>query len=290
LSKYVGYLYFAPAIILIVVLKVYPLLSGFYYSFTNWRGGPTYDFVGIDNYVRMTQDPAFVAAMGNALKVLITLPIWVFVPFVLAFLIFQRLPGSSFFRAAFFFSYTVAPVMAGYIFSFVLGLDGPVNEILRAIGLDAIAVQWFGTKATSLWALVLVALWSFFGLGVIIYLAGMANIPHDYFDAAVVDGANWLQSMWFVGLPSILPTVGYWAVICTAGMLIWFFPYIYAITQGGPGYASMLPEYYIYQVSTRYAEPGYATALGMVLFLYILIVSFFQIRYMYFDSSERTDK
>jgi ABC-type sugar transport system permease subunit len=230
----------------------------------------------------MLDDPAFTASMLNAVKVLVTLPLWILVPFVLAFLIFLKTPGWRFFRSAFIFPYIIAPVVTGYIFSFVLGLDGPVNQALRSVGLGFMAVQWFGDVHTALWALVAVALWGYFGLGVVIYLAGMANVPADYFEAAKLDGANWWQSMVHVGIPSLLPTIGYWSVICTAGMLIWFFPYIYAITSGGPGYASMLPEYYIYQTSTRYAEPGYASAMGVVLFAYILIVSFVQVRFMYF--------
>jgi ABC-type sugar transport system permease subunit len=276
-----GYICFAPALILIVGLKLYPLAMGAFYSFTNWRGGPKWEFIGLANYERMLKDPAFVASMINAVKVLFTLPLWVGLPLVLAFFIFQRTPGWRFFRAAFVFPYIVAPVIAGYIFAFVLGLDGPVNLLLRAVGLGFVAVQWFGTVDTALWALVGVALWSYFGLGVIIYLAGMANIPGDYFEAAKLDGASWFQQLVLVGIPVLLPTIGYWSVVCTAGMLIWFFPYIYAVTGGGPGYASMLPEYYIYQVSTKHAQPAYASAMGLVLFAYISIVSFAQVRFMY---------
>ena len=277
-----GYVCILPAVLLISVLKLYPLATGAFYSLTNWRGGPKWEFIGLGNYARMIEDPAFRASMTNAVKVLLSLPIWIGAPLVIAFLIFQRTPGWKFFRAAFVFPYIVAPVIAGYIFSFVLGLDGPVNTALRAIGLEMIAIQWFGEVETALWALVAVALWSYFGLGVIIYLAGLANLPEDYFEAARLDGASGRQQLVHIVMPSLLPTIGYWSVICTAGMLIWFFPYIFAVTGGGPGYSSTLPEFYIYQVSTRYAQPGYASAMGMVLFAYISLVSFFQVRYMYF--------
>ncbi len=280
-----GYVCFLPAVVLVAVFKFYPLVSGVTYSFTNWRGSPNWHFIGLGNYARMLKDPAFAAAMINAVKVLVTLPLWVLIPFILAFLIFQETPGWRVFRAAFVFPYIIAPVIAGYIFSFVLGLDGPVDQMLRSVGLDFLAIQWFGDVRTALWALVGVALWSYFGLGVVIYLAGMANMPKDVFEAATIDGASWRQQVVHIGIPMLLPTIGYWSVICTAGMLIWFFPYIYAITGGGPGYASMLPEYYIYQVSTRYAEPAYASAMGVVLFLYITAVSLVQLRLMYFNNN-----
>ena len=279
-----GYLCFLPAVVLITVFKLYPLASGVFYSFTNWRGGPKWEFIGFGNYARMLTDAAFTASMLNAVKVLLTLPIWILLPLGLAFLIYLKIPGWRFFRAAFMLPYIIAPVIVGYIFSFVLGLDGPVNWLLITVGLDFLAVQWFGTVDTAIWALTAVALWSYFGLGVVIYLAGMANLPSEQFEAARLDGANWFQQLVHIAIPALLPTIGYWSVVCTAGMLIWFFPYIYAITGGGPGYASMLPEYYIYQVSTRYAQPGYASALGIVLFAYISLVSFVQIRFMYFGS------
>ena len=253
--QWAGYLCFLPAITLTAVFKLYPLAFGIFYSFTNWRGGPHWKFMarklcphdegpGISGrHGQCGQGAGDAAALGA-------------LPLALAFLIFQETYGWRFFRATFVFPYIVAPVIAGYIFSFILGVDGPANQFLRAIGLDAIAVQWFGDSRTALWGLVGVALWSYFGLGVVIYLAGMANIPRDYFDAAKLDGASWLQQLIHVSIPLLLPTIGYWSVICTAGMLIWFFPYIYAITSGGPGYASMLPEYYIYQVSTKFFDPG----------------------------------
>jgi ABC-type sugar transport system permease subunit len=83
------------------------------------------------------------------------------------------------------------------------------------------------------------------------------------------------------------PIMGYWAIICTAGMLVWMFPYLHSMTLGGPGFASMLPDYLVYTVAFTFMEPGYGTAIGLVLFLFVAIVSGFQVRYMYLSGAGR---
>lgn len=272
--------------LLVLLIKGYPLARGFYLSLTRPVGVARNEFAGLANYRRMVDDDVFLAALTNAAKGVLALPFLVVIPLLTAYPIFLRCRGWRFFRATYFFSYTLPPVMVGYMFGFVLGLDGPLNSALRAVGLGRFAVQWFGTLDTALWAVFAVVLWSWFGLGTIVYLAGLATIPEDYLDAAKVDGATSLQTLRHVVVPSIRPTIGYWSVVCTTGLLIWLFPYIFALTEGGPGYASMMPEYYIYLVSTRYVDPGYASALGVTLFGLVFVASIAQVRIMYLQSAE----
>ena len=284
-----GYLFFAPAVLLVLVIKGYPLYKGVSLSFTRPAGVRRNTFAGLANYRYALEDEVFRTAITNALKSLLILPLFVVIPLLVAYPIFLRCRGWRFFRATYFFSYTLPPIMVGYMFSFVLGIDGPLNSFLRRIGLDRLAIQWFGTLETALWAVFAVVLWSWFGLGTVVYLAGLATMEEDLLDAAKVDGAGSLQVLRHVIVPSILPTIGYWSVVCTTGLLIWLFPYIFVLTEGGPGYASMMPEYYIYLVSTRYVDPGYASALGIILFGIVFIVSIGQVRIMYSQSKEQDD-
>jgi raffinose/stachyose/melibiose transport system permease protein len=285
-DQYMGYLYYLPALILVLVLNGYPLVRGVQVSLTHSVGVATREYVGLENYRMLVQDKIFVGSLLNVLKGVACLPVFVLVPLVLAFLLFQGVRGWRSFRAIYFFSYTLAPVMVGYVFTMVLGADGPVNTFLRDVGLDRIAVAWFGTVETSIWAVYAVVLWSWFGLGTIIYLAGLATVSEEYFDAGKIDGANWFQLMRHIAIPSVMPTMGYWSVVCTTGLLVWLFPYIYALTQGGPGYSSMVPEYYIYMTVTRYLNGGYGSAMGVVLFGLVFLISFFQVRLMYLQSAE----
>ena len=159
--------------------------------------------------------------------------------------------------------------------------EGPINSLLKLIKLDFLALAWLGDPRTVLWTVIFVVLWSFNGLGVITYLAGFATISEDLFDAAAIDGASFWGKFFHITLPIMRPIIGYWAVLCTGGMLLWMFPFIFALTQGGPGYSSMMPEYLVYMVSFRFFERGYGTAIGVALFIVVLLFTFFQVKYMY---------
>ena len=153
--------------------------------------------------------------------------------------------------------------------------------------MDFLALSWLGNRTTSLWILVAVVLWSVSGLGVITYLAGMATISEDIFDAAAIDGSNFLNTFFKIVIPLMLPIIGYWTILCTGGMFLWMFPFIETLTGGGPGYSSMLPEYLIYITAFKYFERGYGTAIGISLFFFVVIFSLLQIRYIYIGTKSR---
>jgi len=276
-----GLLFILPAVSLVAIFKIFPLSRGLYDSLFHFAGGWRPEFIGFDNFKRMFGDPVAHKAFFNGVKVMATLPVWVFFPLVLAFLIFQRSPGWRFFQVLFFLPYTIAPIIVGQMFREILSVNGPVNALLKATGLSVLANPWLGSKTTALWAMVAVVLWSFNGLGVVVYLAGLATISEDIFDAASIDGVGFWGKITRIVLPMIWPVIGYWTVLCTGGMLLWMFPFIHALTEGGPGYASMLPEYLVYMTAFRFFERGYGTAIGVALFIFVLGFTFFQVRYMY---------
>jgi len=276
-----GVLLFLPAVVIVIVFKGVPLITGFYLSFTRPASILKNVFAGLANYSRLVNDEIVHAALINVLKSIVILPAYILVPLFVAFLLYQRVKGWQFFRATYLFSYLLSPVMVGYIFSFVLGNDGPVNSLLRTIGLGKLAIQWFGNTSSAMWMVLAVVLWTWFGLGALIYLAAMASISEDLFESATLEGATPRQVLAHVIIPHIVPTISYWGVICTAGLFLWLFPFLYALTEGGPGYATMMPEYYIYLTTTKFVDPGYASALGISLFILIAILSSFQVRMMY---------
>jgi multiple sugar transport system permease protein/raffinose/stachyose/melibiose transport system permease protein len=286
-----GLLFILPGMYLAINFKIYPLIRGLYESLFHFAGGWRPEFIGIGNFIRMFADPVVHQAFLNSVKVMATLPLWVLFPLVLAFLIFQRVPGWKFFRAVYFLPYTIAPIIVGQMFREILNVDGILNTILKSIGLGIIARPWLASKVTALWAMVAVVLWSFNGLGVITYLAGFATISEDIFDAAAIDGVGFWRRIFRIILPIMYPVIGYWTVLCTGGMLLWMFPFIHALTQGGPGYSSMLPEYLVYMTAFRFFERGYGTSIGVGLFVLVLGFTLFQVRYMYMvGSGEGTNR
>jgi multiple sugar transport system permease protein/raffinose/stachyose/melibiose transport system permease protein len=282
-----GIMLVLPALALALAFKIIPLFRGIYNSFFLSQLGEAARWSGLASYSRMLQDPKVQGAFLNAAKVVLTLPVWVVLPLIVALLIFQRTPGWSLFRAVYFMPYTIAPVIVGQVFRELLHARGPLNELLRTIGLDFLALSWLGDKRVALFSLVGVVLWSYFGLGVVTYLAGLGTISEELFDAAAIDGAGFFTRMFRIVIPIIFPVMGYWTILCTSGMLIWMFPFIFAMTEGGPGYATMLPEYLVYITAFRFSELGYGTTIGLALFVFVLIFAIFQVRYMYVSGTKR---
>jgi len=275
-----------PSILLIFALKYFPLALGIFNSLRTWTGSQSH-FTGLANYARMLTDPMVAQTFLNAGKIALTLPVWILLPMIVAFLVYQRTPGWRFFRVVYFLPYTISPVIVGLIWRQILQVRGPLNALLKAVGLGILAGNWLGGKNIVLWTLDAVVLWSILGFGIVTYLAGLAAIDEDIFDAASIDGAGFWTRLGRIVIPMLRPVVGYWAIICTAGMLVWMFPYIHAMTQGGPGFASMLPDYLVYQVAFTFVEPGYGTAIGLVLFVFVAIFSGFQVRYMYLSGAQK---
>lgn len=276
-----------PAIVLAVLFKIVPVVRGIVTSTHDSTGFDSSAFAGTVNYRRMVHDPTVLAAFRNALMVVATLPVWIVLPLVLALLIHQRTPGWKLFRAVYFVPYTIAPIVVGIMFRQILAPDGPVNALLRAVGLRPLALEWLNGRYSSLFSLVAVALWSFFGLGVLTYLAGLATIPGEVMEASHLDGAGFWRRLWSIVLPMLRPVVGYWSILCASGVLIWLFPLIYALTQGGPGRSTMLPEYLVFLTTFQFLDRGYGSAIGIALFVFVAVLSIFSVRHMFKEGTRR---
>lgn len=272
-----------PAVLLIVLFKGLPLVLGISTSLTEPSGE-----LGFANYGKMLGDEKWLAAIGNLLRSFLVIPILVVGPLAIAFVVFQMETAgrvsrrvAAIFRSVCLFAYLIPPLMVGLIFTKILGVDGPVNSVLRAVGLEGLAVNWLGTTGTALWAVLAVVVWSWYGLGVVVYLAGLAQLPAEQLDAARVDGASGRRLFTSIVVPNLLPTISYWTVLCTVSLFIGLLPYIFTLTQSGPGFATLLPEYYVWQVSTKFFEAEYGAALGVALFVLLGGVALLQVKLLY---------
>lgn len=270
-----------PAVALAIMFKIVPVIRGVVASTHDSTGFDDTAFAGAVNYQRMLHDPTVHIAFRNALMVVATLPVWILLPLVVALLIHQRTPGWRLFRAVYFVPYTIAPIVVGIMFRQILAPDGPLNAMLRAVGLGSLATEWLGGRYSALFSLVGVALWSFIGLGVLTYLAGLATIASEVMEAAYLDGAGFWRQLWSIVIPMLRPVVGYWTVLCASGVLIWMFPLIYALTQGGPGKSTMMPEYLVFLTIFQFLDRGYGSAIGIALFVFVGAISAFSVRHMF---------
>jgi multiple sugar transport system permease protein len=277
-ERRIAVLFLAPALLLLIVFRLIPLGWGFGMSFTDANNAGAANWVGMENYLRAVNDPTFQDSVVNTLMLLATMPIMVMLPMLLAILIHQGVPGGKFFRAVYFLPAVLSSVIVGAIFNVVLRYDGSLNAFLGSIGIDAI--DWLGASSTALGSLIVVQLWSTFGMSVLIFMAGLTTVPEDIIEAARIDGARFWQRLWFIVIPSLRPIIEFVAVVTTVGLLTNMFGLVYVLTGGGPGSATTLPEFLIWLEQGKLNRPGYAAALSMFLFVMMAGVAYAQVRIM----------
>jgi ABC-type sugar transport system permease subunit len=275
-----GYLFLTPACLLLITFRVIPALSAVRHAFTEWDGVADPTSVGLANFGELLGDDVFRTAVQHNLLLVGAVPLWLVVSLVLALLIHQDIPGSRFFRAAFFLPSVLSPVIVGTLFTALLRSSGPVNGALKSVGLGALARDWLGDPHTALPTMVLVMLWCVFGMGVIMFLAGLAAVPKEIFEAARIDGAQGWPFLIYIVVPSLRYVIEFWAVNLVVWSFTSLFAFVYVMTGGGPGYATMLVEYQLYLQAFEFDRMGYACALGTALFMVVFGIALLQVRLM----------
>ncbi|GAA3747571.1 sugar ABC transporter permease [Plantactinospora mayteni] len=269
------YVLVAPAVLIIVVLRLWPLLLGVNFSFTG-DGDRNGTAVGLDNYLRLLDDPLFRQALRNVGLLVLLLPVAVAIPGLLATFIFLRVPGHRLYRSVYFFPAVLSPVIVGAIFNLLLAFDGPANTLLGSVGLGP--VDWLGDPDVAMFVVVGVHVWATFGMALVIFLAGFATLDAALLDAARVDGATLPQTIWHVIVPGLTRTIQFVFVTTMIGMLTSMFGLLYVMTSGGPEGSTYLPEYYIWIQQGQMNRPALASAASTVLFVIMLAVGLLQIR------------
>ena len=272
------YLFVLPALALFLTFRFYPLITGAFYSLTDWNGIAPARYIGVGNFIEIFRDPVFHSTMRNVVLVLASLPVWVGLPLFLAILIHLGVPGAGFFRAAFFFPTVLSSVIIGTMFGIILRFDGNLNQFLDQLGI--LAVDWLGDRRTALFSVVCVAIWAHFGMNVLIFLSGLATVPVEIIEAARVDGASLRQLILRIIIPMLRSTVEFVAVISTITILTSMFGLIYVMTAGGPGTATYMPEFLIWLMQGQFNRLGYASAISVVLFCVVAALALVQIRLM----------
>ncbi|MEV6695471.1 sugar ABC transporter permease [Micromonospora sp. NPDC051196] len=268
------YLLVAPAVLIIVVLRLYPLLLGVNFSFTG-DGARNGTAVGVDNYRELFADPLFRTALGNVGWLVLLLPVAVAIPGLLATFIYLRVPGHRVYRSVYFFPAVLSPVIVGAIFNLLLAFDGPLNAVLGSVGVPP--TDWLGNPRIAMFVVVGVHVWATFGMSLVVFLAGFATLDSALLDAARVDGASLPQVIRHVIVPGLSRTIQFVFVTTMIGMLTSMFGLLYVMTSGGPEGSTYLPEYYIWIQQGQMNRPALASAASTVLFVIMLVVGLLQI-------------
>lgn len=276
-----GYLFILPQMIGIILFSLIPVVFSFYLSFTDWdyiSGFKNINLIGIKNYINMWSDVAFTDSLKNTLIFsLATVALEIGLGVVIATIINRYVYASKYFKVAFFIPYISSLVALSIVFKAMLQPTfGPVNQLLRAIGIDN-PPGWFGDYKWSLAAVILLTAWRELGYYVIVFIAGLKGVAEELYEAASIDGANEIQKFRYITWPSIAPTTFF---LTTMGIIGSFkaFDQIAITTQGGPGTSSSVLVYYMYTSAFKYYKMGYASSMAWVLFIVIFAVTLIQWR------------
>lgn len=278
-SYMAGTLFLLPAFILFCIFILYPLLYGLYISFTDYGGfNLKPDFVGLDNYKRLFSDQYFAISLkNNLIYTLLFVPLTIIASLLSAVALNNILHLKKYMRMAFYFPQITSMVSIAIVWGLLLNpTSGPINHMLKAIGISN-PPEWLMSSDWALIAVVIVAVWKSFGYYMIILLAGLQGIPNYLYESAELDGANKIKQFFYITLPSLSPTLFIVVVLTIIGSFQ-VFDLVSVMTDGGPGRSTNVLVFRIYQEAFLNYRMGYASAMSIVLFLLIMIISFIQFR------------
>lgn len=280
-----AWVFSAPAIILLIVFLVIPFVMAIGLAFTDQRLIPNPNlptqFIGLRNFTRIFADEAFLRGLlNNFYFVLVVVPVQTALALFLAILINQKLGGMNFYRTIYFAPVVTSMVVVAIVWTFLYNQSGLINSFLSAISFGALGpYDWLRNTKLVFPAIMVLSIWQGAGFQMVIYLAGLQEIPSDLYEAADVDGANKIQQFFYITLPQLRNTTIF-VVLATTILAFKLFDQVKVMTDGGPQNASMTTMLYVINQGWGQLKVGYASAVSVVFFLIVLIVSLLQRRFL----------
>lgn len=266
-----GILSVIPAVFIILSVRFLPIIFSFIMSFTNWDGLTKNRWIGIKNYITVIKSGEFLVLLRNNLFFLLHIPILFMVGLIFALLMHEKVRGWKIFRSLSFVPQIVSAVIIGYLFKVFFAMDGPVNMLLRAVGLDFLAVEWLASGFSALVVIMICIIWQGIGWQALLILGGLSSIDNSIFEAAIIDGAGYWNRLFKIVIPLLVRVVEYSFVIGSIWVFTGLFSFIFALTGGGPGFATATLDYMIYlKAFVRGSQMGYACAISVLLFIIVM--------------------
>lgn len=273
----IGYLFAAPWILGFLIFLAYPLIASLAYSFTNFSILRPPRGVGLANYIELAKDDLFHDALKNTLLYVVgAVPLSTVIAIALALLLNTKVRGMALYRTLFFLPSLVPMVALGTLFSWVFNGDyGLLNELLRSIHVGA--PGWMTNPAWAKWTLVMIAGWGC-GQAMIIYLAGLQDVPVSLYEAADLDGARSWQKVRSVTLPMLSPVILFNVIMGIIGSLqVFAVPYV-MFPGGAPARSTYMFAMYLFDNAFKFQRMGYASAMGWIMFLITLLLTLIAVR------------
>lgn len=285
-KKYTPYLFLLPATAVLLVFFFIPFFQTIGLSFFDYSSSiynPSFN--GLDNYVKLFNEPVFYKVMFNTFMYLvIAVPFLVVFPLFIAILINQKIRGITLYKILIYLPVIVSIVVAAIAFKWLYAGQGVLNYLLSLFHIEPIG--WLVDTKWALFSVAVVTIWKGIGYYMMIYLASLMSVPQDLYEAADIDGANFLQKHLTVTIPHIMPTIALVSTISTISAMK-VFAEIYVMTKGGPLDSSKTIVYYIYERAFENLDLGYASALAVVLLVVVMLFSLINI--LCFEKNKYTD-
>lgn len=277
-----AWVFASPALFLLLLFVVLPFMMAFIFAFTDQRlvpGPNPTAFVGLRNFVRMAADKRFVRALGNNfLFVIVVVPVQTSLALLLAVLINQKLKFVKFFRTIYFSPVAIAMVVVSVVWAFLYeaSANGTINKFVHFATFGLVGPQdWLGNYKLAFLAIMLLSIWQGVGFQMVIFLAGLQEIPYPLYEAAQIDGANVIQQFFNVTLPQLRNTTIF-VVLSTTILAFQLYTQVEVLTRGGPQNATQTMIFYTKVMGFEQGKIGYASAITVVFFLIVLGISLIQ--------------
>jgi putative chitobiose transport system permease protein len=275
------YLFLAPALVLLAIFVVYPIIAVVGYSFTDFDIVRPPVPVGLANYEQLLNDKTFWLSIQHSFIYLIVTPILIVLSICLAIVVNRAMRGIHIFRALYFVPAVSGSIAIGLAWTWLFDRNGFINSVLLSWGLIQTPIQWLSNPSMVLPIAMLLTIWAGVGYYSVIFLAGLQNIPEELYDAARIDGCNDLQKHWHVSIPGLRPQITFVAVISSLAALK-VFDEIYVLTgrTGGILDSGVTIVFYLWKQAFVLGEAGYASAIAMALLAITLVFSVVNVRFL----------
>lgn len=268
-----GWLFASPWVIGLIMFFAVPLVSSIYFSFTTYSILQPGEFIGLENYKELFSDDLFWKSIYNTIYFAVFfVPLSIIFGVALAMMLNMKVKGMAVYRTIYFLPTLVPHVALAVLWMWLLNPGfGLINGMLDFFGIQG--PNWLGSVTWSKPSLILMSLWGI-GQAVIIYLAGLGDIPEEFYEAAEVDGANWFQRTFHITLPLLTPVIFFNLVMGTIGAFQQFtLPYTMTAGQGSPANSLTFYVMYLYDNGFKYFKMGYASAMAWILFVIIMALT-----------------
>ena len=273
------YTFLAPALVLLGIFVVYPIIAVVYYSFTDYDIIQPPVWIGLENFQNLFADETFWLALTHSIIYLLVTPILIVLSIALAIVVNRQLRGIHIYRALYFVPAVSGSIAIGLSWRWLFERTGFINSVLLSWGVITEPVQWLATPAYVLPIAMLLTIWAGFGYYSVIFLAGLQNIPEELYDAAMIDGASTVQKHRYVTIPGLRPQIVFVAIISSLAALK-VFDEIYVLTNrtGGILDSGVTMVFYLWQQAFELQHAGYASAIAIALLAVTLVFSVVNVR------------